>query len=113
MEYGTEALGSIRGGSAAKHIVYRHRSGEWRLPAPLRKLDHQEAWNKVRQEFVEAFNAVENGDFNRINDLGTLVYGQALVTKTLALYFPDEFLPIFSAAHVRHFSELLGGKPYQ
>lgn len=113
MEYGTEAFGSIRGGSAAKHIIYRHRSGEWRLPAPLRKLDHLEAWNTVRQEFVEAFNAVESGDFNRINDLSTLVYGQALVTKTLALYFPDEFLPIFSAAHVRHFSELLGGKPYQ
>lgn len=32
LEYGTDNYGSIRGGSAAKHIMYRHHSGEWRLP---------------------------------------------------------------------------------
>lgn len=36
MEYGTNAFGSIRGGSAAKHIIYQHRTGEWRVPVALR-----------------------------------------------------------------------------
>lgn len=34
MEFGTPHLGSIKGGSAAKHIMYHHVSGEWRLAAP-------------------------------------------------------------------------------
>ncbi|WP_077059626.1 AAA family ATPase [Streptomyces sp. MP131-18] len=113
LEYGTEAIGSIRGGSAAKHIIYRHHSGEWRLPKPLRAASPQEAWARVRGEFVEAFDAVEAGDFRRLDDLDTLTYGQALVTKTLATYFPEHFLPIFSAGHVRHFTEVLGGGPYK
>ncbi|MGX9888794.1 hypothetical protein [Streptomyces sp. NPDC002276] len=53
MEYGTNSIGSIRGGSAAKHIVYQHRSGEWRIvPAALRGLRVHEAWEKVRAEFA-------------------------------------------------------------
>src|ERR1044072_4893083 len=43
MEFGTPHLGSIKGGSAAKHIMYHHVSGEWRLAAPLRGMDPQEA----------------------------------------------------------------------
>ncbi|MFF2624469.1 hypothetical protein ACFVUN_01700 [Kitasatospora griseola] len=35
LEFGTPQLGSIKGGSAAKHIMYRHNSGEWRMAAPL------------------------------------------------------------------------------
>ena len=113
LEYGTDAFGSIRGGSAAKHIIFQHNSGQWRLPGPLRKLDPQRAWTRVRNDFLEAFDEVESGAFRRIDDLDTLIYGQALVTKTLAIYFPGEFLPIFSASHVRHFIELLGGESYR
>ncbi|GAB2873313.1 McrB family protein [Streptomyces mayteni] len=113
LEFGTQAIGSIRGGSAAKHIIYLHHSGEWRLPRPLRATNPRDAWHRVRRDFVEAFEAVEAGDFRRIDDLDTLVYGQALVTKTLATYFPAAFLPIFSAEHVRHFTELLGGDSYR
>ncbi|MFI7414139.1 AAA family ATPase [Streptomyces sp. NPDC049627] len=110
MEYGTEALGSIRGGSAAKHIIYRsRRTGEWRLPAPLQKLSVDEAWDVVRGQFVAAFGAVQERNFLAVDELVTLSYGQALVTKTLATYFPDDFLPIYSASHIRHFTELLGG----
>ncbi|MEU3980075.1 AAA family ATPase [Streptomyces sp. NPDC026672] len=112
MEYGTEALGSIRGGSAAKHIIYRQRrSGEWRLPASLQKAGASidEAWRLVRTEFVTAFDAVRSGDFHGIEELDLLSYGQALVTKALATYFPDDFLPVYSASHLQHFTELLGG----
>ncbi|MFD3991987.1 McrB family protein [Streptomyces sp. NPDC058583] len=112
MEYGTDNFGSIRGGSAAKHIVYQHRSGQWRVvPTALRGLAVEAAWAQVRSEFVTAFDAAGRGEYERLDDLESLSYGQALTTKALAVYFPGEFLPIFSAAHVRHFTALLGGKP--
>ncbi|MEU0953712.1 AAA family ATPase [Streptomyces niveus] len=112
MEYGTDNFGSIRGGSAAKHIVYQHRSGQWRVvPIALRGLEVREAWAQVRSEFVTAFDAARKGAYEVLDDLESLSYGQALTTKALAVYFPGEFLPVFSAAHVRHFTALLGGRP--
>ncbi|MCK8680053.1 McrB family protein [Streptomyces lichenis] len=112
MEYGTDHFGSIRGGSAAKHIIYQHRSDQWRVvPSALRGLEVEAAWARVRSEFVTAFEAAGKGAYERLDDLESLSYGQALTTKALAVYFPGEFLPVFSAAHVRHFTALLGGKP--
>lgn len=113
MEYGTDYFGSIRGGSAAKHIVYQHKSGEWRIvPSALRGLGEHEAWTQVRAEFVTAFAAAAQGAYERLDELESLSYGQALTTKALAVYFPGEFLPIFSATHIRHFTALLGGRPH-
>ncbi|ATL29221.1 McrB family protein [Streptomyces formicae] len=114
LEYGTNAIGSIRGGSAAKHIVYQHRTGEWRIvPSALRGLSAHKAWEAVRGEFVTAFAAAAEGDYERIDELESLSYGQALTTKALTVYFPDDFFPVFSASHVRHFTALLGGRPHQ
>ncbi|MCX4593848.1 hypothetical protein OG819_30080 [Streptomyces sp. NBC_01549] len=110
MEFGTPHLGSIKGGSAAKHIMYHHNSGEWRLAAPLRGMDPQEAWAKLRGQFVRAFDAVGAGDFEALDDLEVLWCGQTLVTKSLATYFPQHFLPIYAAEHLRTFVTLLGGE---
>ncbi|MGW0854871.1 McrB family protein [Streptomyces sp. NPDC002690] len=111
MEYGTDHVGHIRGGSSAKHIVYRLRSGRWRvLPSGLRGLGADAAWGRVRSEFVRAFGAASRSDYKALEDLDLLSYGQALTTKALAVYFPEDFLPVFSAAHIRYFTELLGGK---
>ncbi|MFG2114493.1 McrB family protein [Streptomyces sp. NPDC048718] len=111
LEYGTDNFGSIRGGSAAKHIIYQHWSGQWRIvPSALRGLDAEAAWAHLRSEFVTAFDAARSGAYELLDDLESLSYGQALTTKALAVYFPGEFLPVFSAAHVRHFTALLGGR---
>ncbi|MFI6032854.1 hypothetical protein ACIBBD_01475 [Streptomyces sp. NPDC051315] len=109
MEFGTPNLGSIKGGSAAKHIMYHHNSGEWRLAAPLRGMEPQEAWEELRGQFVRAFEAVGAGDFDAVDDLEVLRFGPALVTKSLATYFPEHFLPIYAAEHLRRFITLLGG----
>ncbi|AUG75578.1 5-methylcytosine-specific restriction enzyme subunit McrB [Kitasatospora sp. MMS16-BH015] len=112
LEFGTPKLGSIKGGSAAKHIMYRHHSGEWRLAAPLQQAGtHQAAWERLRSQFTAAFDAAGRGDFDALDDLELLQYGPALVTKALAVYFPEHFLRIYSAAHLRRFIELLGGVP--
>ncbi|MEO3972527.1 AAA family ATPase [Streptomyces sp. CAU 1734] len=114
LEYGTNTFGSIRGGSAAKHIVFQHRTGEWRIvPSSLRGLGVREAWEEVRNEFTTAFAAAAEGAYARIDELESLSYGQALTTKALAIYFPGDFLPVFSATHVGHFTTLLGGRPHQ
>ncbi len=109
MEFGTPHLGSIKGGSAAKHIMYHHVSGEWRLAAPLRGMDPQDAWAELRGQFVRAFDAVRSGDFEALDDLEVLRFGPTLVTKSLATYFPQHFLPIYAAEHLRRFVTLLGG----
>ncbi|SNQ52188.1 putative restriction enzyme [Frankia canadensis] len=111
LEFHTDALGSIRGGSAAKHIMFRHSSGEWRLAAPLKGLDHREAWGRVRADFVAAFQAARASDFDAIDECLILTYGQALATKSLAIYAPGAFLPIYSSDHLRRFIRLAGGAP--
>lgn len=113
LEFLTPTLGSIKGGSAAKHIMYHHVSGEWRLAAPLRGMEPQEAWARLRGQFVQAFDAVEAGDFDALDDLEVLRYGPALVTKTLATYFPEHFLPIYAGEHLRRFVALLRGGSVQ
>ncbi len=109
IEFGTPNLGSIKGGSAAKHIMYHHNSGEWRIAAPLRGMEPQESWEELRGQFVRAFEAVAAGDFEAVNDLEALRYGQTLVTKSLATYFPEHFLPIYAGEHLRKFVTLLDG----
>lgn len=109
MEFGTPNLGSIKGGSAAKHIMYHHNSGEWRVAAPLRGMEPLEAWEELRRQFVRAFEAMAAGDFEAVDDLEVLRFGPTLVTKSLATYFPEYFLPIYAAEHLRKFVTLLGG----
>lgn len=109
IEFGTPNLGSIRGGSAAKHIMFRHRSGEWRLAAPLKGLEPQDAWVLLREQFVRAFDAVDAGDFDALDELNILRFGPSLATKSLATYFGGSFLPIYAAEHLRKFVTLLGG----
>lgn len=109
IEFGTPNLGSIRGGSAAKHIMYHHRSGEWRLAAPLKGMEPQDAWIVLREQFVRAFEAVDAGTFDALDDLNVLRFGPSVTTKTLATYFGESFLPIYASEHLRAFVTLLGG----
>lgn len=110
LEFGTPDVGGIGGGSAAKHIMYFHSDGRWRMAAPLKGLDPQEAWARLRGEFVLAFDSVRAGEFERLDELELLTWGAALTTKALAIYFPDEFLPVFSLDHLRYFIRLFGAE---
>ena len=118
MEYRTPELGGIRGGSASKHIIYRHSDGDWRMSGPLEGMEPHQAWDRLRSEFTTAFEAVGSATedevfLDALDELPCLVYGQALLTKSLATYFPDLFMPIYSAQHIRDFARLLGGDHYR
>jgi 5-methylcytosine-specific restriction protein B len=111
LEFRSSHLGSIRGGSAMKHIIFQRHDGQWWLPGTLAGATAEEAWVRLRGQFVEAFEAAGAGDFDRLDELELLAHGPALVTKSLAVYFPDQFLPIYSAAHLRRYIGLFGDEP--
>jgi len=111
MEFGSPLLGSIRGGSALKHIIFQRSSGAWHFDAQYGDLDT--AWQAVRAGFVEAFRLAELKDYGSIDAIPSLRSGAALRTKALFVYFPDDFLPIFSSAHLAHFISLLGSSSAQ
>ena len=108
IEFRTQHLGSMRGGSARKHIIYKHRDKPgWYFDPEYR--DEQEAWLKVREAFVQAFQDASVNNWNAIDDLPPLAGGPALCLKALHLYFPNEILPVYSQQHIRHFLRLLEG----
>ena len=102
LEYKSQWVGSIRGGSARKLIIYKRRDRDgWYFPNV--SSDEAEAWARLRSEFVEAFELAARGDWERIDELETLGLGPAVKLKSLHVYFPDEMLPVCSTAHLRHF----------
>ena len=112
LEYRTPYLGSIKGGSARKHIIYRQNSGDWSLAGPLEGLDPHVAWEQLRAEFVAAIKAAQAGRLDELDHHFPLLrWGPALVTKTLAIYAPEHFLRAYSGDHLRRFIGLFGGTP--
>jgi 5-methylcytosine-specific restriction protein B len=111
MEFGSPLLGSIRGGSALKHIIYQRNNGSWYFDTQY--ADVATAWEVVRAGFVEAFHLADEEDFASIDGIASLRSGAALRTKALFVYFPHQLLPIFSSTHLAHFIVLLGGAPGQ
>ncbi len=103
VEFRSKKLGSMKGGSSRKLIVYKHRKKPgWYFPENEFK-DEREAWTAVRDGFIHAFRLAEEGNWSEIDDISALRLGPALRTKTLHIYFPDEVLPIYSLEHIKHF----------
>ena len=106
LEYKSQWVGSIRGGSARKLIIYKRKDREgWYFPNMFS--DEGVAWERLRSEFVQAFELAGRGDWERIDELETLSLGPAVKLKSLHVYFPDEVLPVYSTAHLRRFLRLL------
>jgi len=106
MEFKAQELGSIRGGSARKLIVYKHKDAPgWFFPKMFS--DERTAWDHLRRDFVRAFELADRGAWDEIDGLETLAWGPALKLKTLHLYFPDKILPVYSTEHLRHYLRLV------
>ena len=107
LEFKSRWTGSIRGGSSGKLIIYKRRDENgWYFPKVFS--NEREAWDALRGEFVKAFDLAERGKWEQIDELETLARGPAVKLKSLHLYFPDEVLPVYSTAHLRHFLRSLG-----
>lgn len=110
LEFGSQALGSMKGGSADKLGIYFHiKTGQWR--SAIKHLpDPQAAWQALRSDFIQAAQWAQNGEWTRIDtDLKTASYTPSLRTKWLHVLFPDEVIPIFSFSHLVHYIRELGG----
>ena len=106
LEWGTPLVGSIRGGSARKHLIYLQTDGQtWHFDPSY--ADKDEAWTAIRAGFLEAFRLASEGRFEEIDGIAALAGANAVRVKSVHLYFPDELLPISSKAHLDHFLELL------
>ena len=108
LEFGSPELGSIRGGSSRKLIIYARQDGSgWYFDPAFSTVE--DAWDKLRSSFVQAFALAERGSLAEVDDIAALRSGPALTAKALYVYFPGELLPIYAQAHVRHFIERLTG----
>ena len=111
IERQTDQMGSIRGGSARKLIIYKHADKPgWYFPPSL-YADEREAWDGVRAGFVQAFELADQGRWSEIDSIEALAPGPALLLKTLWTYFPEDLLPITSTHHLRHFLRIVGDDP--
>ena len=107
IEFNATHLGSIKGGSAGKLIIFKRRNERgWHYPPEFS--NEQAAWEAVRAGFREAFELADQGRWAEIDQIDALSRGPALKLKTIHLYFPDEVLPVYSAAHLRHFLHRVG-----
>ena len=106
-EYKSHWMGSIRGGSAKKLIIYKRKEREgWYFPKAFS--NEREAWDRLQSEFSQAFELAARGEWERIDELETLGLGPAVKLKSLHVYFPDEVLSVYSTAHLRHYLRSLG-----
>jgi 5-methylcytosine-specific restriction enzyme B len=107
LEFGTLHMGSMRGGSAVKHLIYKYKSKPGWYYRPQYS-NEQEAWHELRAAFVRMFELAQAGRWDEIGELEALSGGRMLLLKSLHLYFPDDILPITSIYHLQHFLQRLG-----
>ncbi|WP_031008562.1 McrB family protein [Streptomyces sp. NRRL F-5727] len=100
LEFGSKALGSITGGTAKKHFVYRQNHGTWWFDK--RYADVDEAWRQVRAGLVAAVTAAREGRVRDIDDITSVRSGIMVVAKTLRIYAPDSVLPVYSDSFTQH-----------
>ena len=107
LEFGTPVTGSIKGGSAHKHLVYKRQNQPgWYYP---KKYSSEiEAWEAVRQGFAELVRLVATEAWDEVDQIESLFEAPAVRTKTAWMYFPDRLLPIYSFRHVDFFIRIFG-----
>ncbi|MDP1571931.1 MAG: AAA family ATPase [Vicinamibacterales bacterium] len=109
LEYDSTDLGSIAGGSAQKHIIFKrkHKSG-WYFPQRFKSVE--EAWEALRADFVTLLARASEDRWQELAELLPFQFGPALTLKTLHIYFPDRILPVYSRDHLTHFRYRLTGE---
>ncbi|MFF8379179.1 McrB family protein [Streptomyces sp. NPDC015661] len=105
LEFGSKALGSITGGTAKKHFVYRQNHGAWWHDKRYGNVT--EAWEQVRAGIVAAVTAAREGRVRDIDDIVAVRSGIMVVAKTLRVYAPEATLPVYSDSFTHHYLDRL------
>jgi len=112
LEWRTQPLGSVRGGSSAKWGVWWSQAeNTWR--SNLFFGDAETAMSTIRTVLAELLDAVGAGRFDELDRIGERVgtNRNSLRAKPLHLYFPDTFLPISNPDHITQFLLFFGLTP--
>lgn len=114
LEFKTDKLGSIRGGTSSKFgLWWSARDQDWRFNKGFKSAD--DALEKIKQGLRLLVDAVEQGRFAELDEIGRRYLGQnrySLRNKPLSLYYPDELLPINNLYHLKSFLNVLGAEPH-
>jgi predicted RNA-binding protein with PUA-like domain len=111
LEFKTRGLGSIQGGSVSKFWVWWDKNKhDWKWIKVLGVESAEAALSTVKDGLIKLVRVVEEGRLEELDKVGEGCFGPAnsLRAKPLALYFPDEFLPIFNPNHLAHFLAVFG-----
>lgn len=106
IEFGSPHLGSIRGGSSVKFLVYKHRNKPgWYFPSNYS--NEQEAWTEIRSTVARTLLLAQNQQWEQVYEQLQKIGGRSVWVKTFHIYFPQEVLPVYTTHHIRHFLERL------
>lgn len=70
LEWGTPNLGSIAGGSAHKHVIFRRTTGEWAYPSGYGSVD--ETWAALHSGFNRMIELAQQGDWTSTSEIDIL-----------------------------------------
>jgi 5-methylcytosine-specific restriction protein B len=108
MEFRTNALGGIGGGSALKHLIYRRQDGSYYHRPEY--ANETAAWEAVRAGFVRALQLAAAGEWQQIDEIQAIRPASSLRGKAMFVYFPDALIPIYATNFQAHFYAALGGQ---
>ncbi len=107
LEYNSIPLGSIKGGSAAKHIIYfRKKDNEWQFPSQFSNVES--AWESLRADIVKLIHSFDGDTYEGIEEDNLLYRANMLKGKILYMYHPDKLVTIYQENHLRLFLKKLG-----
>jgi len=105
VEYNTDDLGSFKGGSAGKHLIFKRADGRWRFDKKYASVE--DAWLDVRAGFERLIELGAEGRWDEIDDIEALYGGKSLRGKVAFLYYPDQLLPIYAGKHLDYWMKVL------
>lgn len=108
VEFKTQKLGSISGGSSGVHGIYwSQKNQDWWWNQNKLGNTPEAAFQKIITGLQTLIKAVQDEKWDQLDEIGDEYLGAlfCLRTKPLYLYFPDEFIPIFSKAHLVKYIE--------
>lgn len=106
LEYKATLVGSIKGGSAHKHLIFYSKRGTWSFPKEYESAEA--AWTAIRDGFAEMLERAEVGQFDDADDIRVLTGAPAVRTKLLFMYFPNNLVPVSSKHDLDHYLRALG-----
>jgi 5-methylcytosine-specific restriction protein B len=102
LEFKTKELGSIQGGSAFKFFVFFNKEGK-NFRFAERFKTKEDAFSSVKSGILELVGIGKEGRFAECENVPPFNTMAVIRGKILNMYFPEQFLPIFSLDHLKDF----------